>query len=241
MIDIITLQTALMGVFLTVCSMLLAVWWQQQTYRWPLIIIPCLLLAPLLSWISATLFVVPDYRAGCDGLCLGFRGAPLSVFESELLGGSLDLGRFAVNSLLYLVMVLGWLGLVRGVVGGVFGESGSAFLRLLVWLLLVVAPLALGPVLLPAPEACARGDAQRVEINARREVFLYDHLAEMPVLRVGLEDVRPRTDGEAGMRVCFKTYTFFYLPAGHIFMDMAPEGVHSKTGGVLPPDSSCWR
>ena len=86
-----------------------------------------------------------------------------------------------------------------------------------------------------------RGDPQRVAINARREVFMYDELAPMPVLRVGLEDVRPRKDGQPGMRVCWRTYTLFYLPVGFMYMDMAPEGVHSTRGGVLPRNASCWQ
>jgi hypothetical protein len=42
------------------------------------------------------------------------------------------------------------------------------------------------------------------------------------------------------MRVCFRTYTFFYLPAGYLFLDMTPEGVHSNAGGSLPAGASCW-
>ena len=69
---------------------------------------------------------------------------------------------------------------------------------------------------------------------------MYDQLAPMPLLRVGLEDVRPRRDGQPGMRVCLSTYTLFYLPIGHMYLDMAPEGIHSTGGGVPSRQESCW-
>jgi hypothetical protein len=101
--------------------------------------------------------------------------------------------------------------------------------------------LAISPLVLPPPEAHVRGDSQRISINARREVYLYDDQAPAPVLRVGLADVRPRRDGNPGMRVCLRVYTLFYLPIGHMFLDMTPEGVHSTTGGMLPLERSCWQ
>jgi hypothetical protein len=69
---------------------------------------------------------------------------------------------------------------------------------------------------------------------------MYDQLSSWPVLRVALEDVRPRPDDEPGMRVCYRTFTVFYLPTGHMYMDMTPEGVHSNNGGVRPLTESCW-
>ena len=113
--------------------------------------------------------------------------------------------------------------------------------RALLGLILVSGPLALAPLYLPPPEAHVHGDPQRIAINARREVYMYNQLASMPILRVGLEDVRPRPDGQPGMRVCLYTYTFFYLPTGYIYLDMTPQGVHSNTGGVLPRTASCWK
>jgi hypothetical protein len=107
-------------------------------------------------------------------------------------------------------------------------------------IVLTVGPLALSPLFLPAPQAQARGDPLRIAINAQREVYMYDQDADAAVLRVGLEDVRPRTDGQQGMRVCLRAYTFFYLPAGYLYLDMTPEGVHSNAGGALPNGASCW-
>lgn len=69
---------------------------------------------------------------------------------------------------------------------------------------------------------------------------MYRQLADRPILRVGLVDVRPRLDDQPGLRVCLRTYTFFYFPTGFMFLDMTPEGVHSNYGGVLPRTQSCW-
>lgn len=234
-------QTVLLGLGIGTLIVLLAIWWQQQTFRWPLIVIICLLLAPALSWWSTRVFQVPDYRAGCDGLCPGFRGAPVSVFGSETAGGKFLPGMFALNSLIYLALLLGWGGICYALLARIEGAgqmlSGH---RTLIGLTLLLLPFALAPLYLPAPGAHARGDPLRIAINAEREVFMYDNQSPAPVLRSVLEDVRPRRDGTPGMRVCLRAYTFFYISTGHIYLDMAPEGVHSTGGGVLPVAKSCW-
>jgi hypothetical protein len=184
---------------------------------------------------------VADYRAGCDGLCPGFRGAPIPTYSGTAAGGAFRPGGFLLNSLVYLVLILGWAALLRALLLGVQGNSrGSAFIVVLITLMLIVGPLLLSPLVLPPPEAHVRGDPQRVAINARREVYLYDQLAPLPILRVGLEDVRPRPDSQPGLRVCLSAYTFFYVPVGHLYLDMTPEGVHSNGGGMLPRSASCW-
>jgi hypothetical protein len=149
---------------------------------------------------------------------------------------------FLLNALVYLVLLLGWGALVRAVLTRE-GNAGAApmWRQVVLAVILIGLPLALAPLYLPPPEAHVRGDPQRIAINAQREVFMYSPLAAMPVLRVGLEDVRPRRDGQPGMRVCLSTYTLFYLPVGHMYLDMAPEGVHSTGGGVVPRRESCWQ
>lgn len=229
------------GLALFVLAVLLTVWWRQQTFRWALILVLCLLLAPLLSWWSGTVFRVEPYRAGCDALCMGRAGAPIAIYRLESDHGVfLPLG-FAVNTLLYLALALAWLAVVHAILGRAGEASRHAFLiQAVIAVVLGAGPLALSPLALPAPQAQVRGDPLRVAINAQREVYLYDQEAGAPVLRVGLEDVRPRTDGQQGMRVCLRAYTFFYLPAGYLYLDMTPEGVHSNTGGALPNGASCW-
>lgn len=230
-----------LGLILLLASVLLAVWWRQQTYRWVLVVVLCLLLAPLLSRWSAAAFRVEPYRAGCDALCIGRAGAPVATYRLE--GDReifLPVG-FAVNTLMYLALTLGWFAVIRSIVVRAGETSRNAFLvQAIIVIVLGVLPLALSPLFLPVPQAQARGDPLRIAINAQREVYMYDQEAGVPVLRVGLEDVRPRTDGQQGMRVCLRAYTFFYLPAGYLYLDMTPEGVHSNTGGALPNGASCW-
>ena len=229
------------GLALLLVAALLAVWWRQQTYRWALVVCLCLLLAPLLSWWSGQVFRVEPYRAGCDALCVGRAGAPIATARIDGDNETFLPAGFAINTLLYLALTLAWLAVVRAVLVRVGEGARNAFLiQALLALVLCLAPLALSPLFLPVPQAQARGDPLRIAINAQREVYMYDQEASAPVLRVGLEDVRPRTDGQPGMRVCLSAYTFFYLPAGYLYLDMTPEGVHSNTGGALPIGASCW-
>jgi len=230
-----------LGLVLIASAVLLVVWWRQQSYRWPLVLAVAVAAALALSWWSGVAFDVADYRAGCDGLCPGFRGAPIPIRSGAAAGDAFLPGGFLLNSLVYLVLLLGWAALLRALVSGAQGGSrGSAWIVALVALVLAASPLLLAPLFLPPPEAHVRGDPQRIAINARREVYLYDQLAPLSVLRVGLEDVRPRRDNQPGMRVCLSAYTFFYMPVGHLYLDMTPEGVHSNGGGMLPRSASCW-
>jgi len=236
-----TWMAILAGVALIVAAILLTIWWRQHTFQWAMVLTICLIAAPLLSWWSGEVFVVEPYRAGCDGLCTGYRGAPIATYRIGGEGVEFSPVGFAVNSLVYLAIALSWSALIHAIVGR-FGELGrnAVLVQLALGLILAIGPVAFSPLFLPPPQARVRGDPQRIAINAQREVYLYDQEAEAPLLRVGLQDVRPRSDGEGGMRVCLRVYTFFYLPAGNMFLDMTPEGVHSNAGGVLPNETSCW-
>jgi hypothetical protein len=226
---------------MAVLVVLLAVWWQQQTFRWPVIMVILLVAAPLLSWWSATAFQIADYRAGCDGLCPGFRGAPVSFYTGETAGSLFQPGMFVLNGLVYLVLLMGWSAVIYALLARGDRLPGfSSAGRVLLGCILILLPLATAPIYIPPPQALVRGDSQRVAINAQREVYMYDASASAPILRAGLEDVRPRLDGSPGMRVCLRTYTFFYFPIGHMYLDMTPEGVHSTGGGTRNTDQSCW-
>jgi hypothetical protein len=236
-----TWQVILWGLLLVTAAVLLTVWWRQQSLRWVIVLAGCMVAALALNWWSSFAFEVADYRAGCDGLCPGFRGAPVPTFRGETAGGKLMPAGFALNSVVYLVLLLGWAAVVRAILRRpADGSRRSLAAQMVLGMMLFVGPFLLAPLYLPPPEAHVRGDPQRIAINARREVFMYDQAASAPVLRVGLEDVRPRVDSEPGMRVCFTTYTFFYVPNGHMYLDMTPEGVHSNRGGLLPRAASCW-
>src|SRR5512147_2735514 len=97
-ISLAQLPAVLLGLSFLVAAILLAIWWRQQTFRWPIILVICLAAAPLLSWWSATAFQVPDYRAGCDGLCPGFRGAPIATFLGEAAGSTFLPAMFLLNT-----------------------------------------------------------------------------------------------------------------------------------------------
>lgn len=234
-------QGVLLGVSLTIAAALLTVWWRQQNLHWWVMLSFSIVAAIALSWWSGIAFQVADYRSGCDGICPGFRGAPIPFYRGEAAGRELMAGGFLLNSLVYLVLLLAGAAALRTILRRMASNTRWSWLaQNALGLTLVVAPLALSPIVLPPPEAHVRGDPQRIAINARREVYLYDQLADYPILRVGLDDVRPRLDDQPGMRVCLRTYTFFYLPTGSMFLDMTPEGVHSNSGGVLPLTASCW-
>lgn len=241
MLDWATWQMAGLGVVLLVAAVLLVVWWKQQSFRWALILALCLLIAPTLSFWSSLTFEVAPYRAGCDGVCLGQRGAPIATHVCDTNGCQFRTFPFALNSLVYLVLFLAWGGLVRALLGLFISDSHRAAAgRFALGSALLIAPVALAPLFLPPPQAHVRGDSQRVAINAQRETYLYDHDASLPVVRLALEDVRPRLDAQPGLRVCLRTYSYFYLPIGFMYLDMTPEGVHSNNGGVLPRSGSCW-
>lgn len=234
-------QSALLILGLIAGTSLLVVWWRQQTRRWPIVLVVCLVAAPALSWWSGQAFQVADYRAGCDGLCPGFRGAPIPIYTGAMAGGRFLPAGFLLNTWIYIVILLAWCATVGAIVKAFdTGLVPRRWVGMAVGVALVATSFALSPWFLPPPEAHVRGDSQRVAINARREVFMYASQAPWPVLRVGLDDVRPRQDGEASLRVCLRTYTFFYIPSGALYLDMTPQGVHSNQGGYLPQPASCW-
>ncbi len=236
-------QAILLGLVLLAAATLLAVWWRQQSYQWLAVLAVGVVAAVALSWWSSLAFRVADYRAGCDGLCPGYRGAPFAIFRGAAAGNTFRLDGFLLDILTYFLLLLTWAAVVRAVLRLPNTQADtrrSLVAQLLLAAVLFILPLALAPWWLPPPEAHVRGDPQRISINGRREVYLYNQLARFPVLRVGLEDVRPRPDGQLGMRVCLTAYTFFYMPINHLYLDMTLEGVHSNHGGVLPLASSCW-
>lgn len=233
-------QAALLGLALVIAAVLLVTWWRQHSYRWAILLAVCLLAAPGLSFWSSTAFEVSPYRAGCDGICPGQRGAPIPTHTCDIAGCAFSPVGFALNSLLYLVLLLAWVAVVHALVDAIPEGRRGAMGRFAAVAVLLVGPFLLAPVFLPPPQAHVRGDSQRVAINAQREVYMYDHASPLPVVRVALDDVRPRPDDKPGLRVCLRTYTYFYLPIGFMYLDMTPEGVHSNQGGVLPRSESCW-
>ena len=240
LLSLVPWQAALLGLGLVTATVLLVTWWRQHSYRWAILLVVCLLIAPALSFWSSTAFEVSPYRAGCDGICSGQRGAPIPTHTCDISGCQFSPEGFALNSLVYLVLLLAWVAVVHALVDAMPESRRGALGRFVVVTLVLIGPLLLAPVVLPPPQAHVRGDSQRVAINAQRELYMYDDTSPLPVVRAGLDDVRPRPDHKPGLRVCLRTYTYFYLPIGFMYLDMTPEGVHSNRGGVLPRSESCW-
>ena len=113
-----------LGLVLIVAAVLLVVWWRQQSYRWPLVLAGAVAAALALSWWSGVAFNVADYRAGCDGLCPGFAARPSRFTAASQREEHSCRGASLLNSLVYLVPILGWAALVRALVNG--GQGGSA-------------------------------------------------------------------------------------------------------------------
>ena len=193
MLNLVLWQLILVGLLAVIAAVLLTIWWRQQSRRWIIFVVICLLLAPAASWWSGIAFQVPDYRAGCDGLCLGYQGAPIPFVRGEAAGRTFLPLWFLTNTLAYTVIALGWGAIIHAILQHLTIDSNSHPGRnIIIGLALIIIPLAVSPWILPPPEARVRGDSQRVAINAWREVYMYDQLASLPVMRVGLEDVRPR-------------------------------------------------
>ena len=112
-----------LGLVLAVAAVLLVIWWRQQSYRWALVLAVCLLLAPALSYWSGLVFQVDPYRAGCDGICTGQRGAPIATHICETNGCELRPKAFALNSLVYLVIFLAWSGVVQALLRRILGAA----------------------------------------------------------------------------------------------------------------------
>ena len=60
MLEWATWQVAALGVVLIAAAVLLVIWWRQQSYRWALVLVLCLLLAPAMSFWSSVAFEVAE-------------------------------------------------------------------------------------------------------------------------------------------------------------------------------------
>ena len=103
-------QMVLLGVTLLGLATLLVVWWRQQSLRWASVLAVGIISAVALSWWAGIAFKIPDYRAGCDGLCPGYRGAPFPIFRGEAAGGAFRVDGFLLNVLTYFLLFKDGLG-----------------------------------------------------------------------------------------------------------------------------------
>lgn len=234
------LSDLLPGLVVVVVAVLSAVWWVRRSRRGIDWVIAALPLAAILSYLSSILFHVPDYQAGCPGGCPGWWGYPIATYISNAVGEAefdpigflLSLG-FYYAFLLFVSVLVAWLA------NFLHWEERRLRWKVGFVLLVVVLPLALAPSYLPPPELRLSGPSQRLAINAAR-AWRWQLLARrLTDRRLAVEDVRLHPDGER-QRVCFRAYTWFFIPSHRVYIDLEPAGVRATAGGSIPLSASCW-
>ena len=219
---------------------LLIVWWLRWTPRGLELVTIFLFAAIGLAYLSTRIYSVPPYQVGCDGLCPGSLGYPYPSYHIEAGDIAIfDPVAFVKSAFFYYAVLLGF-GATIAWLGRQFHWAARSWpQRFLFFLLTVVLPLATLPMWLPPPQPKVTGPEQRIVINAARDWNWQLHLRGFMDRRLALEDVRSVPDQER-QRVCFRLYTWFYLPYRHIYIDMEPEGVRALTGAEIPLSESCW-
>lgn len=243
-------DVALAGVALLL-TLLLIVWWRQQTRQWFRIVTSLALLALVLCIASYYLFVVPAFYAGCAQGCLGWRGFPRAFatvnFDGAATITALD---FALNWLmlwlLWLVASVVW----RLLALGFRWNERSLRTKMLFVLAVAVLPWALLPRFIDPPQPTPTGEALRLAINARRSAEFTYRITGLWVQQLALEDVRQiqpagefdiDTANQVGSQVCLRGYTYFYLPWRRYRIDLDMSGVTALSLAQLPLNEPCWR
>lgn len=221
-------------------TLLFVVWWLRRGragLNWLLLAAP---LAFLASYGSSFLFRVPDYQAGCEGFCPGWWGHPLPTHISDGLGPPefAAAGLAANAAIYYAALVIA--GAIVALAAGVWRwAERSRGWRSLFLLAVVLLPLALTPAWIAPPAPTLPQAEQRLANNAARAWRWQLRLRRFSDRGLAVEDVRLHPDGRR-QRVCFRLYTWFYLPHNRLYIDLEPAGVLSTGGGVIPLTASCW-
>lgn len=243
----------LAGLFGLLLVVLLIIWWRQRMTHWLQGLVLVVLLAGGATVVSAVLFTVPDYQAGCTAPCKGWNGYPIPIMTTTGDGGVQLLPSGLVLSFvlhLLLLLVLGAIG--HAIVADRTPGPQSTRSRLPLLAATFLLLWALAPRYASPPEPPVRGEPQRLAINARR---LAPHAVtgiDWQLQRLALEDVRrlprrakadapglPLPTG-ADWRVCLRAYSFFYVPWRHVYVDLDATGAYAIGGGVLPLTVECW-
>ena len=223
-----------------VIAILLVVWWLRWTTRGLEWVTVFLVIAIGASFLSGVLFQVPPYLVGCEGMCPGWRGHPFPIYHIEPGGLSFfDPFSFVRNAFFYYAIILAYGAFVTWLLRVFQWPVRSTLSKLIFFLLVIALPLASTPLWLPPPQPEVTGEEQRIVINAARDWRWQLHLRSFMDRRLALEDMRIGPDGEH-QRVCFRIYTWFYLPYGRTYLDMEPEGVRAIDGAEIPLSESCW-
>ncbi|NOZ73439.1 MAG: hypothetical protein GXP38_16315 [Chloroflexi bacterium] len=226
------------GFFLV--GILAMVWWIQHSNRgieWIVFTIP---LAFALSYLSSRWIQVMPYRAGCLGICDGWRGYPLATHTLPPGGPAIfDAGGFVLNAGIYYVLLLVFSALVLQLAIAFEWPKRKKRTKFIFVLLVVVLPLATIPSWAPTPEPKLPLAEQRLAINAARDWQWQLQASRFVDRKLAVEDVRRHPDGER-YRVCFRAYSWFFIPSHHVYVDLEPAGVRATGGGAIPISASCW-
>ncbi len=227
--------------FLLLAVILLVVWWLRWTRRGLEWVTFFLFGALGLSHLSGIVFRAPPYQTGCKGLCPGWWGHPIATHHVQAGGVVLfDPASFVRNAFFYYAALLAF-GAVAAWLGRLYHWSARSWLQRLFFLLaVIILPLAVLPLWAPPPQPKVSGPPQRLVINAARDWRWQLHLNGVMTRRLALEDVRLAPDGQH-QRVCFRIYTWFYLPYARTYIDLGPEGVRALDGDNIPLAQSCWQ
>lgn len=234
------LQELIPGLIVVTLAVLSAVWWVRRSRRGIDWVIAAAPLAAVLSYLSSILFRVPDYQAGCPGGCSGWQGYPIATHLGSTIGRTeFDPVGFLLNTGFYYAVLLLASLIVTWLATLLRWEERRLSWKIGFVLFAVVLPLALMPTYLPAPQPSLTGEPQRLAINAA-QAWRWQLLARgLTDRRLAVEDVRLHPDGER-QRVCFRVYTWFFIPSHRVYVDLEPAGVRATAGGSIPLSASCW-
>lgn len=233
--------STLLGILLVaVAGILIIVWWLRHSPRGLDWVVGAIPLAFALSYLSSYIFRVPDYQAGCDGLCPGWWGYPYATHLSDGAGaGMFNPGGFIINAMAYYILLLLFSGFVVWLASQFHWPDRSWRWRLVFLLFVVVLPLAFLPTWFSPNEPQLPIPEQRLANNAAKAWRWQLQSHRWTDRRLAVEDVRLHPDGERH-RVCFRVYTWFYIPYDKIYVDLEPAGVRATGGGVIGLSESCW-
>lgn len=240
----------LIGLLLAV---LLVIWWRQHMARWLQGLVLVVLLAGGATALSALLFTVPDYQAGCAAPCGGWSGYPVPIMTTSSDGSVQWYPTGVVLSfLLHLLLFLVLGAVTHAILADRAGDRQAARGTVYLWLASFVVLWALVPRYASPPEPPVRGEPQRLAINAERLAPSAVANLDWTLQRLALEDVRrlprrvkadaPGLPPPAGpdWRVCLRGYSFFYVPWRRVYIDLDTTGTYAIGGGVLPLTVECW-
>lgn len=233
------LSTILLIFGLAALGALAAIWWWRQG-RYAGWLVLAMVTALGLSYLSSFVFRVAPYLGGCTGYCSGWWGHPIPTHVVAPGGAvSFRAGAFVLNAAIYYVIVLGFSVIVAWLAAQLQWRQRRWRWRLGFIAIVIFLPLALLPNLATPPAPKFSGESQRLANNALRAWRWQLRSGRPSDRRLALEDVRPHPDGERH-RVCFRSYTWFYMPHGLVYVDLEPAGVRATGGGAVPMGASCW-